>query len=141
VGIVALCALGTTTVTVHKVREHRAYVKALDAWRIPRFDPYSTVANALPQTRILPTKFKSPVYGKYWAPPGKWAGVRVPVNDMVSEAYSWPLGRIFYPNGEPQERYDFASTLPVGANDAFKLEIALLKPFLNDEIGWASKSA
>jgi len=81
VGIVALCALGTTTVTVHEIHAHRAYVKALDSWRIPRFDAQTTVPNALPQTRILPTKFKEPVYGQFWAPPGKWAGVRVPVTD------------------------------------------------------------
>ena len=95
----------------------------LDSWRIPRFDRATTVPNALPQTRILPTKFKPPVYGVFWAPPQKFAGVRVPVTDMVRAAYNTTAGRIYFPDGEPTGRYDFAATMPEGAMDALQKEI------------------
>jgi uncharacterized protein (TIGR03435 family) len=119
VGIGVLLGIGTTTVGVKKIM---AYQIARDSWRIPRFAP-DTVAKAAPQTRILPTKFKPPVYGQFWAAPDKWAGVRVTVGDMAHNAYHWPPGRIYFPDGEPQERYDFASTLPAGAAKAFQEQI------------------
>jgi len=121
-GAVALLAIGTATVAVKKHQAYKAYLVALDSWRIPRFAP-DTVSTALPQMRILPTKFKPPVYGQFWAAPDKWAGVRARVRDMARAAYNWPPGRVYFPAGEPTNRYDFASTLDDDAATAFQNEI------------------
>jgi uncharacterized protein (TIGR03435 family) len=110
VGVVLLLAAGTTAVSMEK---YKAYQKNLDSWRIPRFGA-NTVSDAPPQVRILPTKFKAPVYGEFWARPDKWAGVNVPVLDLARTAYNWTSGRIYFPDGEPAAHYDFAATLPRG---------------------------
>src|SRR5206468_225749 len=54
VGVGVLLTTGTTVVSIKK---YHAYQVALDSWRIPRFAP-DTVSKALPQVRILPSKFK-----------------------------------------------------------------------------------
>ena len=122
VGVGVIIALGATTLTIGKIKAHRAYQTYLDAWRIPRFAP-DTVAKAAPQVRILPTKFKPPVYGALTDGTGKWAGVRATVSVMARIAYQQPPGRIYFPAGNPQERYDFAATLPEGAEEALQQEI------------------
>ncbi|HTI97596.1 MAG TPA: TIGR03435 family protein [Dongiaceae bacterium] len=118
-GVALVLAAGTATLSVEKYRAHQA---ALDAWRIPQFAP-DTVAKALPQTRILPTKFQPPVFGVLTDGTGQWAGVRAPVSDLVRVAYKWSPGRIYFPQGEPAGRYDFAATLPQGAETALQHEI------------------
>ena len=119
VGVAVIIVAGTATLGVKKYEAHQA---ALDSWRIPRFAP-DTVATAMPQVRILPTKFKPPVYGSLTDGTGKWAGVRAPVRDMVRIAYDWPPGRIVFPAGEPTARYDFAATLDEGATEALQQKI------------------
>jgi RNA polymerase sigma factor (sigma-70 family) len=118
-GVAVIIVAGTATLGVKKYEAHQA---ALDSWRIPRFAP-DTVATAMPQVRILPTKFKPPVYGSLTDGTGKWAGVRAPVRDMVRIAYDWPPGRIVFPAGEPTARYDYATTLAEGATEALQQKI------------------
>ena len=118
VGAVVLLAAGTTIVGVKKFEVSNI---ALDSWRIPRFAP-NTVANAAPQVRILPTKFQEPVYGEMLSAPDKWAGVNVPLSDIVRIAYNWAPGRIWFPN-EPTQHYDFASTLPQNNKAALRDQI------------------
>ena len=118
-GMTVIILAGTATLGVKKYQAHQA---ALDTWRIPRFAS-DTVATALPQVRILPTKFKPPVYGSLTDGTGKWAGVRAPVRDMVRIAYDWPPGRVVFPAGEPTARYDYAATLPEGAMEALQQKI------------------
>ena len=118
-GVTVIILAGTATLGVKKYQAHQA---TLDTWRIPRFAS-DTVATAMPQVRILPTKFKPPVYGSLTDGTGKWAGVRAPVRDLIRIAYDWPPGRIFFPAGEPTARYDFAATLPEGATEALQQKI------------------
>jgi uncharacterized protein (TIGR03435 family) len=120
-GIGVLLAIGTTTLGVKKYKAHQI---ALNLWRISNlyFHP-DALSQALPQVRIVPTKFRAPVYGGTWVPPNKWAEVRAPVVDIVAGAYGCSLGRVIFPAGEPKERYDFAVTLPHGAAKALQQEI------------------
>jgi len=117
-----LLAAGTATVTVKEVKAHKAYLVALDSWRVSLFKP-DTLSAALPQTRILPTKFKPPVYGVTTDGFGHWAAHRAPVRDIVRTAYNWPSGRIVFANGEPKERYDFVATLQDGPEEALQQEL------------------
>jgi uncharacterized protein (TIGR03435 family) len=120
-GVVVLFAAGMTTVSVKK---YEARQVALNSWRLPNlyFHP-EALSNALPQVRILPTKFMPPVYGGTYVPPGKLAMVRAPVVDIVSIAYGCSRGRIIFSEGEPRERYDFVATLPHGNGKALQQEI------------------
>lgn len=121
-GVVLLLAAGTTTVSVEKHHAYKAYQKNLNSWRIPRLSA-NIVSDTVPQARILPTKFKAPVYGEFWAPPDKWVGVNVPVTDLARTAYRWAPGRICFPDGEPAGRYDFAVTLPRNNPQALQEQI------------------
>jgi uncharacterized protein (TIGR03435 family) len=119
-GVVVLFAAGTTIVTVRKIEAHQAY---LDSWRVPNLNP-NILARTAPQVQILPTKFKDPV-GAYWASADnlKWAGVRVTVPMIVWTAYDWPSGRLLFPDGEPQGKYDYVSTLSQDSAKALQQEI------------------
>jgi len=119
-GVVMLFASGTTLVTVRKIE---AYHASLDSWRVPNLSP-NILARTAPQVQILPTKFTDPV-GVYWASADnrKWAGVRVTVPMIVWTAYNWPSGRVFFPDGEPQGKYDYVSTLSQDSDKALQREI------------------
>lgn len=53
----------------------------------------------------------------------KWGGVRVSVREIVRAAYRSSPGRVIFPVGEPQEKYDFISTLSYGTGEALQREL------------------
>ena len=112
-------AAGTTTVVVH---DHKVEQAQIAAWRVPRLTA-EIINAAAPQVRILPTKFKMPVFGALTAGNGKWVGVDMPVRDMVRIAYDWPPARVYFPEGEPSERYDFATTVTTNGEEALQQKI------------------
>jgi uncharacterized protein (TIGR03435 family) len=115
-----LLAAGTATVTVKQIEAHQAN---LDSWRVPNVGS-NVLAHAAPQVRILPTKFNEPVGNMIASADNlKWMGVRTPVSQIVWTAFGWPPGRMLFPAGEPQERYDFISTLPHGSSEALQREL------------------
>ena len=117
-GVIVALTAGTTMVAVYK---HKVDQAEINSWRL-HLSPDS-VSKAPPQVRILPTKFKPPVYGAITTGNGKWAGNNMPVRDLVRIAYDWPPARVFFPDGEPKERYDFATTLPKGGEEALQEKI------------------
>jgi uncharacterized protein (TIGR03435 family) len=120
VGLGVLLAAGITTVSIIKIR---AYQANRDSWRVPDLS-WEMVAQAAPQVRIVPTKFKAPVFAQWDAGSGKWGGVRVSVAGIVRAAYhGWYPGRILFPAGKPNELYDFISTLPQGTEEALQREL------------------
>src|ERR1700722_585578 len=47
----------------------------------------------------------------------------MPMHDLVRLAYNWAPGRVVFPEGEPADLYDFATTLPNGGEEALKEKI------------------
>ncbi len=119
VGAGVLLAAGVTTVTVKQIKAHEID----DSWRIRKMDS-DAVANAAPRVSILPTIFSAPE-GGLWATGDsrKWGGLRASVGDIVWAAYGWRPGRIVFPAGQPQARYDFISTLPQNSAEALQKEL------------------
>jgi uncharacterized protein (TIGR03435 family) len=119
VGLGVLLAAGTTTITVNEIETH----KQENSWRVPNLNS-SMVEKTPPQVRILPTKFHDPQEALDGSPASeKVAGIRVRLSEIVWVAYNWPPARILFEGGEPQDRYDFVSTLPQGAKEALQQEL------------------
>ena len=118
-GIGVLLVLVTTTVTVKKIR---AYEMNRNSWRSANLT-WQQVGVTAPQVRILPTKFKPPVKHMLTSDGTKWGGVRVSVREIVRAAYRGSPGRVIFPAGEPQEKYDFISTLSQGTEEALQREL------------------
>jgi hypothetical protein len=53
----------------------------------------------------------------------KWGGIRVSVREILRAAYRAAPGRVIFPAGEPQEKYDFISTLSYGTEEALQREL------------------
>jgi len=118
----AVLALAAGTTTVAVIHEHKVEQAEISTWRQPRITA-DMINSSAPQVRILPTKFKLPVFGAITAGNGKWAGVDMPVRDLVRIAYDWPPARVYFPEGEPRERYDFATTVTNGGEEALQQKI------------------
>jgi len=118
-GVIVVVAAGTATMAVHKYKVNQAEIAE---WRVPRVTQ-QIIDAAAPQVTILPTKYKLPVYGAVTDGEGKWVGINMPMHDLIRVAYDWPPGRVFFPDGEPKGRYDFATTLPKGADEALQEKI------------------
>ncbi len=118
-GAAVLLAAGAVTMGVVSYEKSRA---RFYSWRIPGLTS-ATLAHVEPQVSILPTKFSTPVYAQVWAPQDKYAGVRVRASELARIAYRTTPGRILFLNGEPQQRYDFAVTVPESPKEALQREI------------------
>ncbi len=53
----------------------------------------------------------------------KWGGINVSVREILRAAYRCGPGRVAFIAGEPQEKYDFISTLPLFTEKALQLEL------------------
>jgi uncharacterized protein (TIGR03435 family) len=115
VGVVALLAVGTATVTIKEIAAHEAEA----SWRVPNPD-----ANRAPLlVKILPTKFPKSVGSLNVGRRGdNWVGVGQPVFEIARVAYGWRPGRIIFTGTQPRERYDFISTLPKKSGIALQAE-------------------
>ena len=110
---------GTAIVGVKKIEVYHAN---RDAWRSARLT-WQQVGETPPQVRILPTKFKPPVHNMQTCDGTRWGGIRVSVREILRAAYRAAPGRVIFPGGEPQEKYDFISTLSDGAEEALQREL------------------
>ena len=93
-----------------------------DSWRSATLT-WQQVGKTAPQVKILPTKFQPPVYHILTSDGIKRGGVNVSVREIVWAAYRCGPGRMAFPAGEPQERYDFISTLSRGTEEALQREL------------------
>jgi hypothetical protein len=93
-----------------------------NSWRSANLT-WQQVGETAPQVRILPTKFKPPVTHMLTSDGTKWGGVRVSIREIVRAAYRGSPGRVIFPAGEPQEKYDFISTLSQGTEEALQREL------------------
>ncbi|HWN95526.1 MAG TPA: sigma-70 family RNA polymerase sigma factor, partial [Methylomirabilota bacterium] len=122
IAISAVVLIGGSTSTI-ALMKWEAYKAHRDSWRAPGLKSEQVEA-AVPQVRILPTKF-SPPPGNLAASVTneKWGGIGVGVPEMIFAAYNWRPARIVFPDGEPQEKYDFMANLRQGSVQALQREL------------------
>lgn len=121
VSMAVLLTTGTAVVAVN-------HIKARDSWRDQSISS-EMVDKAVPQVRILPTKFPSlPTLVRGNASFNKFVGLNVSVMDIAGLAYRGeglplPSKKIIFANGQPPGKYDFVSTVPQGSSEALKREL------------------
>ena len=119
VSVVALIVVGT----IGEVRKARAAdEKEDDSWRSANLT-WQQVGQTAPQVKILPTKFQPPVTHMLTSDGIKRGGVNVSVREILWAAYRCGPGRMAFTAGEPPEKYDFISTLPLGTEAALQGEV------------------
>ncbi len=120
VGVGALLAVGTTTVTVKKIEAYHAY---RDSWRVVNINS-AIVDQTPPQVRILPTKFRKGENNLAENNSGtKWVGINMPISVIAWVAYEWSPARVVFVTPPQQDKYDFLTTLPQGAYAALQREL------------------
>ncbi len=115
---VVVGVLGTT----FEFTKTTADEKADDSWRSAGLT-WQQVGKMGPQVKILPTKFQPPVTIMLTSEGIKWGGINVTVREILRAAYRCGPGRVAFPAGEPQERYDFISTLRQDTEEALQREV------------------
>jgi uncharacterized protein (TIGR03435 family) len=96
-----------------------------ESWEVEHISS-DMVGRLAPEIRILPTKFPhSSNTNIAGIAPGidKFVGIRVLVGDIAAIAYKSHPQRIIFVDGEPQDRYDFISTLSKGTSEALQAEL------------------
>jgi uncharacterized protein (TIGR03435 family) len=116
--VLIFAVIGTTV----EVKEPPADEKADDSWRSAGLT-WQQVGQTAPQVKILPTKFQPPVYHMLTSDGIKRGGVNVSVREILWAAYRCGPGRMAFTAGEPQEKYDFISTLRQGTEEALQREV------------------
>ena len=116
--VLTLAVVGTTV----EVKEARADENADESWRSASLT-WQQVGQTAPQVKILPTKFQPPVYHILTSDGIKRGGINVSVREIVWAAYRCGPGRMAFAAGEPQEKYDFISTLRQGTEEALQREV------------------
>ena len=120
IGAGVLLAAGTATVAVKQIKEHTSE----DPWRYANIDS-DAVGKLPPEVKILPTKFSNS--GNLSQGGGrdsdKFVGIGQPVVNIVSAAYNWSQARTVFADSEPQDRYDFITTLAQGSREALQQEL------------------
>ena len=126
VGVVALLAAGTTTVTFEKIHEDQN-----EAWQLGKLN-FELLQAAPVRTTILPTRSaqRSRLVGSggmISAADGRVMSINSSIEDMVRSAYSpdglVSLARTVFAPTVPTNHYDFYSNLPTGAKAALQGEI------------------
>ncbi len=120
--VIASAAVLLTTGSTVAVKKYQAYESYRDSWRVANMGS-DTLDHAMPQVRILPTKFKAPVSSLNASNERRRRGIRVSAGAIAWAAYGWRPGRIIFPAGEPPELYDFISALPQGTDEALQREM------------------
>jgi uncharacterized protein (TIGR03435 family) len=122
-GAIVLIAAGIATVAIKKTKPPEMPREIVDdSWRSSSLT-WQQVGATSPQVKILPTKFKPPFTRMVTFDGTKWAGVRVSIREILRAAYRGSPGRVVFPAGEPQEKYDFISTLSDGTEEALQREL------------------
>lgn len=127
VGVAVLIAAGTATVSLKKVKAHEVKANEVkpasaEAWRKAELK-WQEVGQVAPEVKVLPTNFRPPVHNMQTCDGLRWGGINVTVREMMRAAYRGAPGRVVFPDGEPQEKYDFISTLTDGTEEALQREI------------------
>src|SRR5882724_3717528 len=117
-GAVVLFAIGTTTVTVKEIQEHRTY-----PWQIGNFDEL-VLNEQSPQVRLLLSKLKAVGSGTVWDKnnhfTSKTMGLDVSAEQVIAAAYRfYNPARTVILTELPKGRYDYIAcfTFPVGVID------------------------
>ncbi len=119
VSAVVLGILGTT----FELRKTRADdIPDDNSWRSAGLT-WQQIGQTAPQVKILPTMFQLPVYHMLTSDGIKRGGVNVSVREILWAAYRCGPGRIAFPAGEPQEKYDFISTMQKDTEAALQGEV------------------
>ena len=134
-----LLVVGTTTITIHEVRDRRTY-----PWRFPEFrniavDGPSRIARMPPQVRIVRSTYSHSVGGSPFTEgdsgelrdgkvivhtnQSKSIGLGVTADEIVRTAYNPGDRRTVFLTRVPRGRYDFIANLPHGALDVLKGEV------------------
>ena len=118
-GVGILLAVGTATVSVKKIQEHRLY-----AWQIPFPLDKSVMDRVPPQVAILPSRFTS--FQGVIEDRKRAFGTGVHVSDIVLATHSdFPMNnsRTVFPAGLSQSNYDFIANLPKDGTIALRREL------------------
>jgi uncharacterized protein (TIGR03435 family) len=106
-GAVVLLAVGTTTITVKEIQEHRTQPWQINEGEITQFQ-----LNQPPQVRILPSNFHEHAEGIV----GKMVGTGLGAEEVVAAAFSgsFSSARVVSHGELPAGKYDYIATLPGG---------------------------
>jgi uncharacterized protein (TIGR03435 family) len=117
-GVVVLAAVGTTTVTIKEIQDHRRY-----PWQAADLNGLFS-GNVLdqqpPQVRILPSKFTSFAEG---GKGDKRMGTGLTAQAVVAAAYGGSSARTIFSAQLPRGKYDFIASLPSGNLEALQQEV------------------
>jgi uncharacterized protein (TIGR03435 family) len=106
-GVGILLAIGTTTLTVKKIQEHRTY-----PWQVNKDGISDSQVNQPPQVRILPSKFQEPDWAVL---NGKLIGLGVRAQNVIASAYDFITpARVTFSTKLPTGRYDYIACLSGG---------------------------
>jgi uncharacterized protein (TIGR03435 family) len=121
IGVGVLLAAGTATVIVKQI----AIFKIENSWRVLNGPTPLMVDSAIPQVRILRTKFlhSNGLWVESNPSHDKFEGINSSIIDIAQQAYGFPNGRIRFDGFLPQDRYDFIATLPQGSSEALQREL------------------
>jgi uncharacterized protein (TIGR03435 family) len=104
VGVAALLATGTTTLTLREIQEHRWY-----SWEVPKAD-FALFYQTPPQVKIVPTKFQASGGSCCDGTRGAM-GIAQPVQAIIQTAFRSDSLRTVFPPGLPTNRFDFFAKL------------------------------
>jgi uncharacterized protein (TIGR03435 family) len=122
------------TLVYKKWEAYKAYHAALPAgvpttavdsesWRNPT-NSFAAVERAAPQVKILPSKYPNAFYNLKGDPSGlKWVGIAAPVRTIAWVAYESRPARVTFDSPQPQDRYDFITSLPQDSLEALRQEL------------------
>jgi uncharacterized protein (TIGR03435 family) len=106
-GVVVFLAVGTTTITIKEIQEHRTY-----PWQVHEGLITREQVKQPPQVRILHSTFHKP---DEYADDNTLLGTGVRAQDVIAAAYGFVTpARAVLPAGLPADRYDYLACLPGG---------------------------
>ena len=115
-----LFAAATATMVVKTTKAQDA--NDGDAWRVSNLNS-KLVMQAPPEVEILPTKFHGAEHRIIGVSGNRFAGIRVSVSDLIGVAYGTTQARISFTGVEPEDRYDFITTVSQDPVKALQQEL------------------
>jgi uncharacterized protein (TIGR03435 family) len=116
VGVGVLLAAGTTTITVKEIQNRKIY-----SWEVPPAT-FDALDEAMPQVKILPTKFPDFGGGSVGAD-DKTLGISMPMETLIEQAYGVDDLRTIISTKLPEGKYDYIANLRGGSGKALQQEI------------------
>jgi uncharacterized protein (TIGR03435 family) len=122
--VVVLLAVGTTTVTVREIHEHRTY-----PWQVQNANS-DVLRKVPPQVGIVPARYPNTMGGgSVWINDGetpgssKTMGIAQSLKSIVSSAYGQSDERTVFLTKVPSSKFDYIANLPSGNEEALQKEI------------------